>query len=131
MKKIFYNKEFFHTEDSITLKAFVETYADTSKSYTVNGEAISVYSVLPNYGVVEENENGTSLRNTVKVFLADFTCRSEEQVVPVNIDEFVKRYKNDVVVSVIRRNERIDNPQSLAEGDTVFVNIAGGQKGGC
>jgi len=132
------------TETSATLEDFLKQNISSSfcKPITINGKhpVDGKNQRLEPYNVIEVTKTGTVINlaekdeeeesEKVKVFISDYTGRSEEIELDCDADQSISEmYINDVKYSVFRENKEVYT-SFLKDGDRVFVTLEGGIKGG-
>lgn len=134
MIKVIFNDRTYDVEDGTTLQEFIAANGTLGVAYTVGGNPLNPAAGLQNYAVIEENENGVIVNETldvtmVSIDLTDFTGRSERGYRVANTLAAIREmYNQDVRISVVRNN--VTTPtETLMNGDRVMVVPAGGVKG--
>jgi sulfur carrier protein ThiS len=145
MITVFANDTRYDIDEETTLKGFLIDEDFDEGRYTINGAAKPLDTVLENYNVIEDTDEGTAFDpdddveavndnfnrpEVVEIELNDFTGFSGTIWIANNLDAVRERYNQRVSIKVVRNGEQLDTPPTeLMSGDMLFVVSAGGVKG--
>jgi hypothetical protein len=142
MTTVFANDTRYDIDEETTLKDFLIYKNFDEGRYTINGAAKPLDTILENYNVIEDTDEGTvfdpadddqndfNRPEVVEIELNDFTGFSGTIWIANNLDAVRERYNQRVSIKVVRNGEQLDTPPTeLMSGDMLFVVSAGGVKG--